>query len=91
MTYRVKIEEGTLRAKFDTESEAKARAADLGDGVVFHEADDDRQWAVIADGRLIRTYGREEGARDMARQDARECGWGTKAVLYTQARIDALK
>jgi hypothetical protein len=52
-----------------------------------------RQWAVVEDGRLVRTYGREKGSRENARKEAKEINltWiGAKAVLLTQEQIDAL-
>ena len=53
----------------------------------------DKQWVVIEDGKMIHTHGRERGARDRARAEAvaRRSNWtGAKAVLLTQDEIDRL-
>jgi len=53
----------------------------------------ERQWVVVEDGRLIRTFGREVGSRDAARREARKRKrlWpGAKAVLMSQDEIDRL-
>jgi hypothetical protein len=52
-----------------------------------------RQWIIIEDGRLVRTFGRERGSRDAARREAKErrMSWtGAKAVLMRQDEIDRL-
>jgi hypothetical protein len=53
----------------------------------------EKQWVVIEDGRLIRTFGRDKGSRDAARREAekRKRLWpGAKAVLMSQDEIDRL-
>jgi len=53
----------------------------------------EKQWVVVEDGRLIRTFGREVGSRDAARREARKRKrlWpGAKVVLMSQDEIDRL-
>jgi len=53
----------------------------------------EKQWVVIEDGRLIRTFGRDKGSRDAARREVqkRKRLWpGAKAVLMSQDEIDRL-
>lgn len=50
----------------------------------------DKQWATVVDGKLINTHGREKDSMAAARTRAKECGWGTRAVLLSQSQIDAL-
>jgi hypothetical protein len=54
----------------------------------------EKQWAVVEDGKLIRTFGRDLGSRDQARSEARlrrvyYCT-GAKAVLLSRDAIDRL-
>jgi hypothetical protein len=53
----------------------------------------EKQWVVVEDGRLIRTFGRGVRSRDAARREARKRKrlWpGAKAVLMSQDEIDRL-
>jgi len=53
----------------------------------------EKQWVVVEDGRLIRTFGRGVRSRDAARREVRKRKrlWpGAKAVMLTQDEIDRL-
>ena len=70
----------------------EARAA-MGAERQKKENEMEKQWVVVENGRLIRTFGLDKGSRDAARREAkkRKRLWpGAKAVLLTQDEIDRL-
>ena len=72
---------------FEDEAKARDNTQTKGDTMTNQN---DKQWATVVDGKLINTHGREKGSMADARIRAREYGWGARAVLLSQSRIDAL-